>query len=860
MSSVPIPNLDEKQDINNTPLNSKSKDNFNSALNESNKSKIEAERPSLSLTNSKKNLSFDEIYNLMQRMNLDYDKNERLEIIHELGIDTKERIEIDNLIETSKIRRNSSKYADFYDNILNLFITPSERIVKILEDCKAKLAEINQNKLVRDLDWVIKTIHEDDIYNLNLDLMNEINNNLNASENELNGVNENNNESYSSNKGEGEEGSGKQKLKSSNSEMESVMKFLAEFSSDNFTKSKREDVKAAKSLSCKRMQNSNSRRGSASSMSGRINNSRNYSVFTKEPIGIIHNFALTPEFSNKRPVKNSVFGSGGVSGIIGKYPSDFQCSSGIIKKNTQDRKSLTINNLAVGVNKNKFEVIKEEEDMGDRRDTILNEDSQKKLIESSKEFICNSNKSGDEVAIEEEENNNINDEDKQIEEVASDGEKSVKSNHSKNSQESNHSHESNLSKSSHKSKDSSSNKSNNSGSHPNIKLNTLNLMKPVQGIGRMSINLLNNVQMGMKNDIDVNQQIFSMNNSIDSVDFNIFEYSDKFGRENVLINISDYIFEQYSLYCVINSKRFETFLDKIRVGYDYLLPYHNDLHAADVLQTCHLFSVMSNLKDEMDLTTLDLAAFFISAIIHDFKHPGLNNTYQINKRTKIANKYNDISVLENYHLSSAFNVISHPNSNIFCDLSVEEYRVVRKRIVECVLATDMAKHTKSQTSLKIKLDQLKNKTPADKVLFNFIQMANEDTKFDRQQEILNYMIHTADISNPGKQFQIAKQWTDLVVEEFFLQGDLEKKEGLPVSFLCDRNTTNVPKSQIMFITNIILPSFKILTILSPLCSTMVDNLYTNIEMWKKEEEKMQAQANCQNVAVTNNSASKEKEG
>jgi hypothetical protein len=33
---------------------------------------------------------------------------------------------------------------------------------------------------------------------------------------------------------------------------------------------------------------------------------------------------------------------------------------------------------------------------------------------------------------------------------------------------------------------------------------------------------------------------------IDDIDFNIFEYSSSYGRENVLINIADYIFDKYS--------------------------------------------------------------------------------------------------------------------------------------------------------------------------------------------------------------------------------------------------------------------------------------------------------------------------
>ena len=43
--------------------------------------------------------------------------------------------------------------------------------------------------------------------------------------------------------------------------------------------------------------------------------------------------------------------------------------------------------------------------------------------------------------------------------------------------------------------------------------------------------------------------------------------------------------------------------------------------------------------------------------------------------------------------------------------------------------------------------------------------------------ILRSLLHAADISNPAKQWEISKKWSDLVVQEFYEQGDREKAEG-----------------------------------------------------------------------------------
>ena len=328
----------------------------------------------------------------------------------------------------------------------------------------------------------------------------------------------------------------------------------------------------------------------------------------------------------------------------------------------------------------------------------------------------------------------------------------------------------------------------------------------------------------------------------DTINFNLFEYVTKVGRENALFNISNALLERNDFFSFINSSRFRPFIDKIRLGYDYLVPYHNDLHAADVLQTTHLIINSTNIKAELDLTGLDICGLFLACIVHDFKHPGVNNTYLINASHPIAVRYNDVSVLEQFHISSAFKVLSKPNSNILSDISIEEYRIIRKRMIECVLATDMAKHTSSLNSLKAKLEMLKPLVLSTgnsffELLVNYVP---DNTKFDRQQEVLNYIIHCADISNTAKPFEVCKKWTSLVMEEFFKQGDKEKKEGLPVSFLCDREKTDIPKSQISFISNIIQPCFKVLEMMIPSCSIFCNNLEVNVDMWKrisKEKEK-----------------------
>jgi hypothetical protein len=250
--------------------------------------------------------------------------------------------------------------------------------------------------------------------------------------------------------------------------------------------------------------------------------------------------------------------------------------------------------------------------------------------------------------------------------------------------------------------------------------------------------------------------------------------------------------------------------------------YHNDLHAGDVMQTVYTIFVKGKLNVKMKLSELDIFAILIAALCHDYKHPGTNNAYNINARTKYAMRYNDLHVLESYHISQTFKVLSNKKFNIFQNYTPEEYRISRRRMIDAVISTDMAKHTKVITAAKTKTelyDIIKGKN-FTKI---FEDIPEDETKtnkqlidlYDRQQCLLNMIIHTSDISNPAKPDKVSSQWTQRVYDEFFVQGDLEKEKKLPVSNFCDRNTTNVNKAMIGFISFVVGPTINCLTNLIP---------------------------------------------
>ena len=76
---------------------------------------------------------------------------------------------------------------------------------------------------------------------------------------------------------------------------------------------------------------------------------------------------------------------------------------------------------------------------------------------------------------------------------------------------------------------------------------------------------------------------------------------------------------------------------------------------------------------------------------------------------------------------------------------------------------------------------------------------------------MELILHAADISKPLKNWSCAFLWTTKVVDEFWIQGDLERDKGVPISYLCDRYTTNLVKSQYEFISFIVSPIMEVIS-------------------------------------------------
>ncbi|NWY97645.1 PDE4D phosphodiesterase, partial [Loxia curvirostra] len=229
---------------------------------------------------------------------------------------------------------------------------------------------------------------------------------------------------------------------------------------------------------------------------------------------------------------------------------------------------------------------------------------------------------------------------------------------------------------------------------------------------------------------------------------------------------------------------FITYMLTLEDHYHADVAYHNSLHAADVAQSTHV--LLSTPALEAVFTDLEIMAAIFASAIHDVDHPGVSNQFLINTNSELALMYNDASVLENHHLAVGFKLLQEENCDIFQNLSRKQRQTLRKMVIDMVLATDMSKHMNLLADLKTMVETKKVTSLGVLLLDNYS---------DRIQ-VLQNMVHCADLSNPTKPLELYRQWTDRIMVEFFHQGDREREKGMEISPMCDKHTASVEKSQV----------------------------------------------------------------
>lgn len=252
--------------------------------------------------------------------------------------------------------------------------------------------------------------------------------------------------------------------------------------------------------------------------------------------------------------------------------------------------------------------------------------------------------------------------------------------------------------------------------------------------------------------------------------------------------------------------------------------YHNAAHATDVAQgVFHLLCVGGLGRLFEDHLVL---AMQVASLIHDVGHPAVSNAFLVATGNALAVRYNDRSVLENFHCATGFELMLATGVDLLGSMAAERRRQVRSQVISLVLATDMAHHHESISAAERFFEKEKD---------------SGDWAKDGPRELVmaGACVHGVDISNSARPWEVYMQWLPHVLEEFFAQADEERRLGLSfvgdLSFLDRRKRMNVPEFQLRFASMLVLPLYLPLKGLFPdAFERPLATLEGNIEQLRKD--------------------------
>lgn len=226
------------------------------------------------------------------------------------------------------------------------------------------------------------------------------------------------------------------------------------------------------------------------------------------------------------------------------------------------------------------------------------------------------------------------------------------------------------------------------------------------------------------------------------------------------------------------------------------VPYHNNLHATDVVQSA-VFCVHAGKLLE-DLPYLAVLALVFGAAAHDVGHPGTSNSYQVNTKSQLALTYSNKSVLERYHIALASNSLRKEECDIYAELGITQAQQFRSLFSEMILATDLEHHEANLAEFhEVVLSSRRNS-------LHLPHAAHISPTLSIKCSTL---LHCADMGCSTKAWPVYQQWIDRLFEEFYRQGAIEKTLGFqPVDYM-DRTTSSPAQAQERFINETALRTF-----------------------------------------------------
>ncbi|CAF1674616.1 unnamed protein product [Rotaria magnacalcarata] len=260
------------------------------------------------------------------------------------------------------------------------------------------------------------------------------------------------------------------------------------------------------------------------------------------------------------------------------------------------------------------------------------------------------------------------------------------------------------------------------------------------------------------------------------------------------------------------------------------VPYHNWSHAFSVAHA--IYTVIK--ETQHNFTANQCIALFVACLCHDLDHRGKTNDYMIKSSSTLASIYTT-STMERHHFNQTVTILQTESLNIFKHFSPKEYRQMLDEIRHCILATDLVLFFENRPKLE-----------------RIVESSQFDwNNKDHMQLMMGLSMTAADLCSSFKQWEVQRSNVSIIMEEFFQQGDDEKRRGIHPQSLMDRSLAHeLPKNQVNFISFICLPCYSLIVRVLPETMPMLAGARSNLQRWQELADGHPSSENSTNISTS----------
>ncbi|XP_062608258.1 cAMP and cAMP-inhibited cGMP 3',5'-cyclic phosphodiesterase 10A-like [Saccostrea cucullata] len=244
--------------------------------------------------------------------------------------------------------------------------------------------------------------------------------------------------------------------------------------------------------------------------------------------------------------------------------------------------------------------------------------------------------------------------------------------------------------------------------------------------------------------------------------------------------------------------------------------YHNWEHGFHV---AHALWQMIKANEDI-FTKFEKMALIIGGICHDLDHRGYNNDFFQKLNLPLASLYST-SVMEQHHYKQTITILHTEGQDIFSFLNGPQYKEMLELLRNHIIATDLALYFTNQKEASKRLEE------------GTFDMSDPTARACCEA----LMMTAADLCAVAKPWDTQIETVDRLYNEFYQQGDEEKKQGLtPIPMMDRENSKDQPKQQIGFINFICMPLYNTLSKIINGVEPYVEGCLVNKEKWAEKCE------------------------